>query len=169
MAPRVRWAVAWGMYREQIVWRCPYTHSTFRSKSYIVTQLNHDMNYGYFFARPMLSTRRACALPPDRTNRIDIYLEDVRPVAERAKVPITDIKVINNNSDSSQEAAIKTIKVTPNQELGGSVRVYDSKGQQLEVDSQTGELTMQPTTELHMTEKPSLNYTCIYFSTKTKK
>lgn len=23
LAPRVRWAVAWGMYREQIIWRCP--------------------------------------------------------------------------------------------------------------------------------------------------
>ena len=160
LAPKVRWAVAWGMYREQIVWRCPYTHSTFRSKSYSVIKLNHNMNYGHFFGKPTISTRRQCAIPSDRNDKIDVYLDEIRPVTERITVPITDIKVITDGTADSQQARIKTIQTTPNQELGGSVRVYDSNGQQLEVDEKTGELNIpqandQPMTELHTTEQPS--------------
>lgn len=158
LAPRVRWAVAWGMYREQIVWRCPYTHSTFRSKSYSVTKLNHNMNYGHFFGKPMISTRKQCAIPSDRNDKIDVYLDEVRPVTAQVKIPVTGIKTISDSADGAQKAAIKKIKVTPNHELGGSVRVYDSNGQQLEVDSKTGELMIpQPDrqTELHTTEQPS--------------
>ena len=119
LAPRVRWAVAWGMYREQIVWRCPYTHSTFRSKSYSVTKLNHNMNYGHFFGKPMISTRKQCAIPSDRNDKIDVYLDEVRPVTAQVKIPVTGIKTISDSADGAQKAAIKKIKVTPNHELGG--------------------------------------------------
>ena len=162
LSPRVRWAIAWGMYREQIIWRCPYTHSTFRSKSYSVIKLNHNMNYRHFFGKPTISTRQHCAVPSDRNDKIDVYLDEVRPVDERAIVPITDIKAIRDAADPDQQSTIKSVKVTPSHELGGSVRVLDSNGQQLEVDEKTGELSLPNgqtyhKTELHTTEQPSPN------------
>jgi hypothetical protein len=73
------------------------------------------MNYGHFFGLPMISTRKECALPSDRNDKIDVYLDDVRPVTEKVTIPITGIKTINNDGQTD----IKTITVTPNHGWGG--------------------------------------------------
>jgi len=64
IAPKVRWGIAWGMYRDQVVWLCPYTRSTFRSKSFAAFELRHNMNYAQFWGLPeMPTTRKALAIP----------------------------------------------------------------------------------------------------------
>ena len=65
--PKVRWGIAKGMYREQVVFMCPYSKAIFRSKSYVSYRLRDGMNYATFLGLPPLeSTRKAMGLPEDK-------------------------------------------------------------------------------------------------------
>ena len=132
--PRVRWAVAWEMYNEQVVWRCPFSKSLFRSKSFSTITMQDNMNYGHFFGIEMESSRAQISLPGDMTDKIDIHLDGPRQIDKAPEVPVTDI--VDNDGN------VKHIDIRrpSKQDLGGSVRVYDSLGRQLMFDDKTGEL-----------------------------
>ena len=132
LEPRVRWGIAWGMYNEQVIWRCPYAKSLFRSRSYSVVELNDNINYGHFFKIKMETSRAQVALPGDMNETVDVHLEDPRTIDTRQTLPVTDV--------TDGGGKVKSVQIRPNQDLGGSARVFDSNGQQLMVDTKTGEL-----------------------------
>ena len=52
LQPKTRWGIAWGMYRDQPTWKCPYTGAVFRSKSYSAYRLRDGLNYFQFLKLP---------------------------------------------------------------------------------------------------------------------
>ena len=52
LQPKTRWGDAWGMYRDQPTWKCPYTGAVFRSKSYSAYRLRDGLNYFQFLKLP---------------------------------------------------------------------------------------------------------------------
>lgn len=143
LAPKVRWGIAWGMYREQVVWRCPFTKSTFRSKSFTAFDLHDGMNYAQFLGLPkMESTRKSLALPSDCGDHIDVQLLPVRTVNREEQPPVVRLKwasgsgtkTISIPTPSEREHA-----VDPSYDLGGSARVNtdteDTDGRQVNVGS----------------------------------
>jgi len=53
LRPKTRWGIACGMYRDQPTWRCPFTKSMWRSKSYSAYRLRPGVNYGQFLNVPI--------------------------------------------------------------------------------------------------------------------
>ena len=71
LKPKVRWGIAWGMYREQVVFKCPFTSSTFRSKSFTAIELEEGLSCYQFWGMPQptlsknkLSSGGSCAVDP---------------------------------------------------------------------------------------------------------
>lgn len=58
LEPKTRWGIAIGMYREQPIWKCPFTKATFRSKSYSAYRLKEGLNYAQFLKLPMMKSAR---------------------------------------------------------------------------------------------------------------
>jgi hypothetical protein len=64
LKPKCRWGVAYGMYREQVVFLCPVTKMTYRSKSWQAMALN-GMNFIQFLGLgTQMSTRKQMIRPP---------------------------------------------------------------------------------------------------------
>lgn len=149
LAPKVRWGIAWGMYREQVVWRCPFTKSTFRSKSFTAFDLQQGMNYAQFLGLPeMESTRKSLALPSDCRDKVDVQLLPASQISRPGTPPAVRLRWHTDDG-------VKTVTVpepdrqehehTQNQnrtdlsyDLGGSERVKhsdtdDTDGRQVKV------------------------------------
>ena len=59
LAPKCRWGVACGMYREQPIWFDPWTKVQFRSKSYSAYRLRDGMSYGAFLNVPIAESAQS--------------------------------------------------------------------------------------------------------------
>ena len=83
LAPKVRWGIASGMYRETVKFRCPFVHSTFHSKSYTAYKLRQGLSYTTFLGlKPVGSKRRGLVLPGDEIIPEHMILQLPKPTAE---------------------------------------------------------------------------------------
>lgn len=159
LAPKVRWGIAWGMYRDQVIWLCPYTRATFRSKSFTAFELRHNMNYAQFLGLADIpTTRKALAIPSDSNDRVSVHLLPAQQSAEQGTPPVirlqhTDDGGVQHITLPQQQAITQTeqnqeLMDSPCHKLRGSVRVTDSE-QQLATNPTTTELQEQGDS-LHM-------------------
>ena len=62
----MRWGIARGMYREQVIFMDPYSKARFRSKSYTAYRLKDGTNWSQMLQLgDITSTRKQMALPED--------------------------------------------------------------------------------------------------------
>lgn len=162
LAPKVRWGIAESMYRDQVVWRCPYVASEFRSKSFTAFDLRDNMNYAQFLSLPAIrSTRRSLSLPSDFKEKVHVHLMPANTTGTKGKSPVTQLHECNDDHvqhiylhdateksngtqhsveapDTMQADPIETevnVYGDPCRELGGSVRVQRHTEQQLTTKS----------------------------------
>ena len=97
LKPKVRWGIAWGMYREQVVFKCPFTSSTFRSKSFTAIELEAGMNCYQFLGIPQqtLSKRRLTRKQPEMA-KVDIELS--KPVESR-RLPLIPVVTLQSANE----------------------------------------------------------------------
>ena len=132
LAPKVRWGVAWGMYTEQVVWRCPFTHSTFRSKSFTAFELRDNLNYAQFLGLPeMETTRKGVAIQGDINEDISIWLQPAMPASAAHQQPVVSIQ-------SANEQAVQYIKLPAPQEAQDPPDgPLDKGGEATEINTET--------------------------------
>ena len=123
LAPKVRWAIARGMYREQIIFIDPYSKASFRSKSYTAYRLNDGINWFQLLKLSEIeSTRKQLALPEDVMEPIGTAVQ-LQPIVAIAETDFT-----------FQEKPL----MAPSP--GGSVSVVDAAGRKMLTDTDTGVL-----------------------------
>ena len=146
LAPKVRWGIAWGMYREQVIWRCPFTKSTFRSKSFTAFDLQQGMNYAQFLGLPeMESTRKSLALPSDRKDKVDVQLVPANKISKPGAPPAVRLRwhtddgvktvTVPTPDDGAHARTHNHYRTDHSYDLGGSARVNtdtdDTDGRQV--------------------------------------
>jgi hypothetical protein len=131
-----RWMVAYGMYRDQVVFWDPRTNDTCRSKSYTAFKLRKGMNFAQMLGCKMPNaTAKSRPLPGDLTERVIVHLPDIRQMDPMAP---------NTNGDPVQKVIHKSntpaprVEQTPPQDNGGSVVIRDADGNTLDTDTETG-------------------------------
>ena len=146
LKPKVRWGIAWGMYREQVVFKCPFTSSTFRSKSFTAIELEEGLSCYQFLGlpQPTLSKRRLIRQQPD-VAKVDIKLRSPTESRRLPLVPVVTLQSANEYGVVEEKPKCtggkRTRPGTPSSpDLGGSVRLFDEDGNQLETDGKTGEI-----------------------------
>ena len=148
-----RWMVAFGMYRDQVVFWDPRTNDTSRSKSYTAFKLRKGMNFAQMLGCPMpKQSQKSKPLPGDFNEKVTIKLPE-RPVSDAPIEPIPHvdgdpIRAVIHKSDT-QPAPL--IEQTPPYVDGGSVTVSTTKGD-LVLDPETGWL-VQPAPDGKSTDK----------------
>ena len=133
MKAKVKYGIAWGMYREQVVFKSPFHAQTFRSKSFIGFEMHARANAYQLLGLPYKNNRKSLPLPGDDALKIDVHLSSPEDVAVWPRIPIVGVKVATDDKESNKETDSRF-------ELGGSVRVYDLDGEQLSLDPENGEL-----------------------------
>ena len=144
VGPKTRWGIAINMYREQVNFMCPYTHSNFRSKSFAAMKLQDGINYAKFLALPELeSSRKAASIPADFNEKVVIQLPHADWFAEH--------QAKNRDSDANEAAHLGPVKEvvmagagdlqppsitvrSSDIKLGGSVDVIDSGGDPISME-----------------------------------
>lgn len=146
LGPKTRWGVAIEMYREQVVWMCPYRQSTFASKSFAAFKLVLGMNYAQWLGLEALEpTNKAAAIPIDFKEKLVVQLPSddwhaVQRQAEAQEALVGDQQAVAQGACAEKLAPPKSIVemkvagsmagqpptirvVEPNCELGGSVQL----------------------------------------------
>ena len=165
LQPKVRWGIAWGMYREQVVWLCPFTKSTFRSKSFTAFELKDRMNYADFLGLPaMTSSRKSMDMQGDEREKVTIKLTELKHAGKAGKPPVVKLQCTTNagvqtinipaqteldeaaekeagqmKRESYKRGSKRPAVDGPNYELGGSIQ-YENADRQLIADPITDEL-----------------------------
>ena len=67
LGPKTRWGVAKAMYREQVIFICPYSMTEFRSKLFAAFRLQDGLNYLQFLGLPEVETARGRVAIPVQT------------------------------------------------------------------------------------------------------
>ena len=141
LQPKVRWGIAWGMYKEQVIFKCPYKGSTFRSKSFTAYELSNNMNYFQFLGLPYnkktLATGQLARM--ERSDKVDIHLPTPRKANEKIpKPPVIQQQtaddagvVFEYAQDTANGGNGSRAKVHPQNELKGHVRVFAPNGKQM--------------------------------------
>ena len=153
LKPKCRWGIAWGMYREQVVFRCPFTGSTFRSKSYFAFETEDHLNCYQFLGIPArTTTRQKLYVKGDNDVKIDVQLPKVTEPRTLPQIPIITIQsatesgVVKQNVERSERTGAEDAP----DELGGSLRtevrvhVYDADGDKLSFDAKGGQKQGDP-------------------------
>ena len=130
LEPKTRWGVAIGMYREQPIWKCPFTKATFRSKSYSAYRLKEGLNYAQFLKLPMMkSARGLMQIDAEDTGDTVVHL----PTEQELEVVTPNIV---DETAAITSAYLRT--AADNQsKAGGTVRVIH-EGKQLQTDRTSG-------------------------------
>ena len=104
LKPKVRWGIVWGMYREQVVFKCPFTSSMFRSKSFTAIELEEGLSCYQLLGmpQPTLSKRRLTRKQPE--------LAKVRKPTESQRLPL--IPVFTLQSTNEYGVVEETLKCT---------------------------------------------------------
>jgi hypothetical protein len=142
LKPRTRWGVSWGHYREQTMWRCPYTGSEWRSKSFTVMDTPDETNYIQFLQidfsdQQKALTKKAMALPSDRKEMIDIILPTPRKVTDTGppKTPIVKFTAVDDYGLAQTHiGGVEGPKAIPKNSKGGGVRIYTADGTEVLTD-----------------------------------
>ena len=167
---KVRYGIAWGMYREQVIFRCPFTASTFRSKSYHAFETKEGLNcYQFLGIESKKTTRRKLQLKNDKMMKVDIQLPKPSEPREMPQLPViafqsaNDEGVVTSTCDKSEgdeaseggnmrskrsehtEAPVDKSEgdeASEEGELGGSARIFSEAGERIEVDKTKGDFYM---------------------------
>jgi site-specific DNA-cytosine methylase len=151
------WKVAWGMYREQVIWWSPWTRAISHSKSYTAFKLNRGVSFIQWLNLTGLSElKRSADLPGDFNEKVVIKFPalpaDVIDNAKKAVAMRQPLLTVKHSTELQDNPAVfntyPTVTIdlnldTAGQELGGSVTAIDSNGNLLKVDNDTGELYAQ--------------------------
>jgi len=140
LAPKTRWGVAIGMYREQVIFMCPHVLSEFRSKSFAAFKLKDGLNYLQFLGLPEVPTARGrVTVPSDFTEKVVIQLPQHNDKRQKkAELPITET-VLRGEMDANPPTV--TVTEQPAGKLGGKVIITKNSGEQFQcgdVKSQSG-------------------------------
>ena len=131
LAPKVRWGIAKGMYREQVYFMCPFTKAIFRSKSYTAHKLKQGINYAQFLRLPPLKgTAKSVAIPDDYSTATTIQVTELPEAKLDSELKFVEFTPHNHTTDTDTE---KT-----DEQLGGSIQVLAPDGQPLTVDVEDG-------------------------------
>ena len=89
LKPNVRWGIAWGMYRDQVVFKCAFTSSIIRSKSPTAIELEDGMSCYQFLGmpQPTLSKRRLTRKQPGPA-KVDIRLSKPTEARRLPLIPV---------------------------------------------------------------------------------
>jgi hypothetical protein len=84
------------MYREQVVFKCPFTSSTFRSKSFTAIELEDGLSCYQFLGmpQPTLSKRRLMRQQPDMA-KVDIKLREPTESRRLPLIPVVTLQSAN--------------------------------------------------------------------------
>jgi hypothetical protein len=160
------WKIAWGMYREQVTWWSPWTRMISHSKSYTAFKLNRGVSYiQWLNLTGLTDIKRSESQPGDFNEKVVIKFPELpAEIVNNAKKAVAMRQPLLTVKHAADELEGKTVFNTQptveiynnvDQELGGSVTVFDSSGKELKVDNDTGELfstedqepTFQPSTK----------------------
>ena len=150
---KVRYGIAWGMYREQVVFRCPIVASTFRSKSYMALEMAEGLNCYQFLGLPAkMTTRRKLRVKGDEKAKVDIQLPKAKKPLMLPQLPVVSLQaageagVLQQEIERSERTKARSDSATTH-ELGGSVKVYDSDGKELKLDKEKGQVLRETPTD----------------------
>ena len=147
-----RWMVAYGMYRDQVVFWDPRTNDTCRSKSYTAFKLRAGMNFAQMIGCKMpKATEKSKPIAGDFLEKVVIQLPDMResnPLAQhKGGNPVQGVKHTQTSisgggpptsSQNVEESLIPRVVQTAPHQDGGSVMVTDCNGRVLSTDFETG-------------------------------
>ena len=134
LKPKTRWGICIGMYRESCIFWCPYTKVTFRSKSFAAFRLREGLNFATFLGLPELASSRAStAIPQDFKQQVTVHLTEVQTCAPQVAEAIAEVKTAG---DLAHNVPVVSV-VDCHADLGGSVRVIDSSGLQIDMDPES--------------------------------
>jgi site-specific DNA-cytosine methylase len=130
LEPKVRWGVAWGHYRDQTNFRCPFTGSEFRSKSFTVVEMPVNTNYIQFLQleetqQQKALTKKSMAIKGDYTEKVDIVLPEPRKPENKGlpKTPVVRFRTSDEQGVTSSEE-MDAARPLPQNKEGGAVRIY---------------------------------------------
>ena len=141
LQPKVRYGVAWGMYREQVIWKCPFTGSEFRSKSFSAMELSNSMNYLQFLniEHKLKDLTKGELHIENRHENVDIQLQPPRLPGEKLKIPVIQVQTADETgvvreyvTDTAVGGNGNRAQVYPSNELGGHHRVFSPMGEPME-------------------------------------
>ena len=140
LGPKVRWGIACGMLRESVQFVCPFTKSTFRSKSFNAYKLQSGMNYAQFLGlKSLLSTKKALMLPEDKLHDVKIIckLPDMNEahtatpdfhVYEPSAPEVQDDESDGTNEGSKPQPDLDEPQEAEPQEADYEIRNLDTEG-----------------------------------------
>ena len=130
-----------------MVFRCPFTGSTFRSKSYFAFETEEGLNCYQFLGIPAKTTsRKKLYVKGDDKVKIDVQLPKVTDPRQLPQIPIITIQsaseagVVKKNAERSGQRNQEEDEEDAPDESGGSrqtetrVQVYDAEGDELKFD-----------------------------------
>ena len=127
LEPKTRWGVAVAMFREQVIFICPYTGVEFRSKSYAAFRLQDGLNYLQFLGLPEVETARGrVAIPFEIEGGVVVKLpKHNQGLKNQAKEPVLGVEVAG---DMVTNPPIIHSTTETTSKLGGHLKIYDSQG-----------------------------------------
>ena len=126
LGPKTRWGIAKAMYREQVIFICPYSQTEFRSKSFAAFRLQDGLNYLQFLGLPEVETARGrVAIPVETTGTLVIKLPKHKELKVAAKPAVIGVEVKGSMQDNPPDIEYKP---NPTSELGGQMKIFDSHG-----------------------------------------
>ena len=152
------------MYREQVVFRCPWSGSTFRSKSYFAIDTAGVNCYEFLGIPAKTTARRKLHIKGDERITVDIQLPAVQDPTRLPQIPIVTVQSASEKGVVTQQRSKRTGAQEEQEpsESGGSteqvqVRVYDAQGDRIEFD-EDGRQKGNTHTHLHLKLYTVLNH-----------
>ena len=139
LKPKVCWGIAWGMYREQVVFKCQFTSSMFRSKSFTAIKLEERPSCYQFLgiSQPTLSKWRS-ARKQLKLAKVDIGLRKPTEPQRLPLIPVVMLQLANEYKvvEEKLKCTGKCTRLdTPSSpDLGGSAHLFNEDGNQLVTD-----------------------------------
>ena len=129
------------MYLDQPIWWCPYTHVTFRSKSYSAYRLKEGINYAQFLKLPGIASQKSA----QARMRIPQDVDDAEVTVELPKVQdatVPTIVIVDETAEvEGTEGGIPQLpELVPVAQPGGTRQVITPEGVRMHTDTATGQL-----------------------------
>ena len=109
LGPKSFWAIAIGMYREQVIFWNPYKDSTLMSKSFTAFKLRQGMSFADFLRLPaMPTTKRMAAIPSDFNEKVVIQLPEITSQEHPALPPVEKVTVAHDGEQMALDQPVTT-------------------------------------------------------------
>ena len=137
IAPKSRWAVPVGVYREQVIFWSPYTKREFRSKSFTSFKLRSGMNFMHFLGLPVTDGSQGTDAVPEAMNQnVTIMLPDMK---EMSNIEAMNLKpdVVHSMKHTVDDNAAEPAIIHNDESLNEADDTVVGEGQPLD-DSSVG-------------------------------